>query len=218
MTEISLENVIESAIQSRLLDLDICLPVTIKKYDSTELLADVQPDFDTEFLNSDPIEAPIVQRVPVCFPMTSSKAITFPLEPGDKAVLICAQRNLDNWKSSSDRSVKDSNIFQLSNGFLIPGVSHKTMVAKHASAPSKSLNMLSDKLFLGDPNAPVSPLLASKGLKQRDLVGILKVIVDTLNNGLFGVGTSPAPFKTTDPTNSTILLALGKELEELSTQ
>ena len=113
MTEISLENVIESAIQSRLLDLDICLPVTIKSYHASELLADVHPDFDTEFLNSDPIEAPIVQRVPVCFPMTSNAAITFPLEPGDKGVLICAQRNLDNWKTSFDRSVKDSNIFQL---------------------------------------------------------------------------------------------------------
>ena len=224
MTDISLENVIESAIRSRLLDLDVCLPVTIQSYNSTELLADVQPDFDAEFEDGTVIEAPTVKRVPICFPMTSNKAIIFPLEPGDHAVMVCSQRDLDNWKLGLSRQLKDSTIFQLSDGFLIPGVSHKSMLAKHALAPKDSMNMLSKKVFIGDPNASINPELATKGLKQRDLVGILKVILDILNSAIFGStvpaggGSASVPIATSDPANSKILLALGKELEELSTQ
>ena len=224
MTELALEHVMASAIQKWALNIDICLPVTIDSYDSKELLANVIPDFDAEFYDGEIVEAPTVQRVPICFPMTSSKAIIFPLEPGDKAVLICSQRNLDNWKQGLSRKLKDATMFQLSDGFLIPGVAHKSMLAKHLLHANDAMNVLSEKLFLGDPNALINPLLASKGLKQRDLVGILKTLIDLLLVAEFGSripaggGSIPTPLTISDPINTPILQAIGKELEELSTQ
>ena len=216
MTDIALEHVIQGAIQQWALNIDICLPVEIQSYDSKELLADVNPEFDAEFYDGSIVAAPTIQRVPICFPMTSSKAIIFPLEKGDKAVLVCSQRNLDNWKQGFSRKLKDPTMFQLSDGFLIPGVAHKSMLARHSLHAKDAMNVLSEKLFLGDPNAAINPLLASKGLKQRDLVGILETLVDTINAATFG--STPTALKVSDPINTPILEAIGKELQELSTQ
>jgi len=216
MPEITLESLIQSAIQDWTLNLDICMPVQIDSFNSDELLAVVTPSFDTEFADGSIIGAPKISGVPVCFPMTSNRAIIFPLEKGDQGVIVCSQRNLDTWKSGlAERELKDSNMFQLSNAFLIPGVSHISMVSKHLARPKDAMCILSDKLFLGDPNAIVNPLLATKGLKQRDLIGILKVMVDLLASVQYGGTSSPAPFGGVDPTALSTLQAIGKELEEL---
>ena len=223
MTELALEHVIQSAIQQSILSLDVCMPVTIAGYNSKELLADVTPDFDVEFYDGTIAEAPTIERAPICFPMSSTRAIIFPLEEGDKAIMVCSQRNLDNWKQGV-RKLKDPTVFQISDAFVIPGVSHKFMLGKHLLHAPDAMNVLSKKLFMGDPNALVNPLLASKGLKQRDLVGILKTLVDILNTANFGStvvaggGSLSVPITVSDPANAPILQAIGKELAELSAQ
>jgi hypothetical protein len=98
------------------------------------------------------------------------------------------------------------------------------MLAKHLLHKPDAMNILSDKLFLGDPTAIINPLLASKGLKQRDLVGILAVLVDILSSAKFGStlppngGSQSVPLAVSDPANAPILQAIGKELKELSAQ
>jgi hypothetical protein len=169
----NIENLVTGAINKFALDLQVCLPVTVKKYYGDEFLADVQPDIDTFFSDGSVIEAPIIKGVPINFPMASGKFITFPLSKGDKGVIIVSQRDLDSWKVGEGRIPADSALYQLSNAFLIPGVSHKSMIKDAKKGPKKAMVINSDKMFIGDVNQKTEVILSAKGTAVAGVLGPL---------------------------------------------
>jgi len=200
-------DVVRKGVQEAIMDLDVCMPVEIKSYDKVKLQASVLPEFDIELSDGDIIEPKEMKGIPVCFPMSSSSAIIFELKPGDKGVLVVSQRSLDSWKLGITRSLIDSTYFQAGDGFLIPGVSHTKMNTKFLLA-NEGMNVISDKISMGDPNAIINPLLISEGIKSRDVIQILKTFIEIVAQSDYSKGSF-------DVKKLTTVLAMAKELEKL---
>jgi len=202
-----IDDVIRKSMQEAILDLDVCMPVEIKSYDPLTLQASVMIEFDIELSDGEVITPEVLQDIPVCFPMSSSSAIIFELQPGDKGVLVVSQRSLDAWKAGIDRTLIDSTYFQAGDGFLIPGVSHRKMNSKFLTA-KEGMNVIGEKISIGDPNAIVSSLVLLEGVKSRDVVQILKTFIDIVYQGDYSKGTFDAKKIKTVKALSTELEAL----------
>lgn len=185
---LKLSDAVSSLIESRLLDLDVCLPVEIKKWNKSDLTASVKPDFDSHFFGDETIEAPTILDVPILYPMSSDSAIVYPLNVGDKGVIIVSQRNLDDWKENGSRVPPNGSLFPLGSCFLIAGVTHKNMSKQHTNT-KEAMGVYGKKLFLGDANATPDP---SSSLGSRDLVEMLKVALEQLKTATYPSAVGPA--------------------------
>jgi hypothetical protein len=174
--------------QSNMMDLNICLPVEIKKFNKAELLADVRPEFDAGFFDGSVGEAVTIFDVPVLYPMSSDSALVFPLKAGDKGIIVVSQRSIDNWRSNGSRLPDDSDLFPIGSCFLFPGVTHENMAKQHSKAKD-AMGLYGKKVFIGDANA--TPLPAST-LKNRDLVEMLEVALSQLKVATYPSAVGPA--------------------------
>lgn len=96
-----LGEVIRTVMDSVLMDLCVCLPGKIVKYNSATQYADVQVQLLQEFQDGSTETYPIIPNVPVKHPraMGGNAFVHMPLTPGDDVVIVFSQRSLDNWKT-----------------------------------------------------------------------------------------------------------------------
>ena len=97
-----LSDVIRTLIDNALVDLNVCMPGKVVKYDPSKQYASVQPLPTQSFIDGSAKPFPVIPLVPVKWPRANGKAmfIHMPLSPGDDVVLVFSQRSLDNWKIS----------------------------------------------------------------------------------------------------------------------
>ena len=119
---ITLPELLNQAIDSRLADVNVCLPGVVESYDRTNQTAKIQPALKRKYLNGDVVDLPIINSVPIVFPRSSSHHIHFDLKKGDYVTLVFSQRSLDSWKESGGLvSPNDPRRFNLSDAYGIPG-------------------------------------------------------------------------------------------------
>ncbi len=198
--------VANAVFQTNMMDLNICLPVEIKKFNKSELLADVRPEFDAGFFDGSVGEAVTIFDVPILYPMSSDSALVFPLKKGDKGVIIVSQRSIDNWRSNGSRLPDDSDLFPIGSCFLLPGVTHENMAKQHSKAKD-AMGLYGKKIFVGDANA--TPALAST-LKNRDLIEMMEVAITQMTTATYTVSGGIA-----GPMNAPNLLVLEGIIAEL---
>jgi hypothetical protein len=120
--DITLPELLNQAIDSRLADVNVCLPGIVESYDRTKQTAKIQPALKRKYLDGRVVNLPIINNVPIVFPRSSSHHIHFDLKKGDYVTLIFSQRSLDSWKESGGLvSPNDPRRFNLSDAYGIPG-------------------------------------------------------------------------------------------------
>jgi len=124
----TLEEVIRLGVQNALFDLNTAMPGIVQSYDNLTNTANVQPVFRRTYTddgegNTETVDAPIINKVPVAFPRANQAAITFPIRQGDTVLLIFSQRTLDRWKTVGGKVTPgDPRTHALSDAIAIPGV------------------------------------------------------------------------------------------------
>ncbi len=103
------------------------LPGKIESYDADTQKADVRPmvlrsqnTADGELTE----EIPVLPAVPVVFPRAGAFRVTFPINAGDRCVLVFSEQSIDNYQISQSDSPSDPELFQrhdLSDAIAIPG-------------------------------------------------------------------------------------------------
>lgn len=119
-----LENILNEAIRAHLLELRVCLPGRIEKYDPDTMLAEVQPLLKRRFYGRPQAsQLPIIARVPVVHPRTQRALIRLPIKRGDIVTLVFADRSLENWLAGAgeEREPLDTRAHNLSDAYAIPG-------------------------------------------------------------------------------------------------
>src|SRR6266850_3505313 len=101
--QIGLAELLKLAIDDRLMDLNVAIPVRVESYDSGKQTVSVVPQLNRALPDgqgnyvTDPL--PKVADVPVVFPRCQAFGITFPLVPGDYGQLLINQRNIGAWRA-----------------------------------------------------------------------------------------------------------------------
>jgi hypothetical protein len=123
----TMAEVIKKAVLANILDLHVCLPGRVEKYDHTRQKADVKPLLKKRYKgNSADTEYPVIPSVPVQWPAANNGAayIHLPLAAGDFGIILICERSLDSWLSGEGKitSPADPRHHDLSDAIFIPGI------------------------------------------------------------------------------------------------
>jgi len=93
--------IIRKYVDSRLADVHTMMPGRIESFDAEKQKADVSPmlkrvqEADDGAIVED---IPVIPSVPVQFPRAGGHMITFPVQRGDRCMLVFAERSIDNYQ------------------------------------------------------------------------------------------------------------------------
>lgn len=113
-----------TAFNHHMTEINVCLPgEIIKILDNKKRKITVKPEIKREFLNGQIIDTPIIENVPLKYTGSSKAILHFPIEVGDKVIIVFSQRSLDNWLSKGELTTPgDRRTFDISDAFAIPGL------------------------------------------------------------------------------------------------
>lgn len=94
----TLTDLLDAAMASRMADLHTCFPGRIESYDYTTQKATVKPLLNRRLKDGRVEELPVLANVPVWMPRSGGAAIVLPVAPGDTCWVACAERSMDEWK------------------------------------------------------------------------------------------------------------------------
>lgn len=102
------------------------MPAIITKYDATkgtvECRVAIKVNITDEKGAVTPTEIPLLVDCPVLFPSGGGFTLTFPIAPGDEALVVFASRCIDAWWDSGAVSVQSEfRMHDLSDGFAMVG-------------------------------------------------------------------------------------------------
>ncbi len=118
--KITLETVIDNALDKTLKEVHTMLPAIVTKVDYDTQLIECQPTIQRK-LNGELVNLPILVDVPLRFFKVNIFAITAPIVEGDYVCVMFAERSIDTWLASGDvQDPQDIRRHSLSDGFAIP--------------------------------------------------------------------------------------------------
>ncbi len=119
----TLIEVIENAISRAFEDVHTCMPGRIESYSFRDQKATIKPLLKKIYLDNTVLDLPVLGNVPVIFPRTSTAGITFPINKGDKCLLVFSERSLEQWYLSGNNiEPGDRRRYDLSDAIAIPGL------------------------------------------------------------------------------------------------
>ena len=125
---------------------------------------------------------PRLDEVPVVFPYSGTKGITFPLEDGDPCLLVFSQRSIDDWVTLKlEAPVTDSRLHDINDAFCIPGPASPLSVIPL----EEGFQINHDKIWIG--NNESIPLVLS-GLPNTELIQIVTKLLELLQTPLAVTG------------------------------
>jgi len=153
------EEALRLALKGQSLITWVALPAIIQSFDSTKGTCTAQPAIQALVRQSDGtqkyVNMPLLVDVPVCFPNAGNFVITFPVKAGDEALIIFADRCIDNWWNSSgiqpqvtNQGVGELRFHDLSDGFAFIGPFSKPNVPGNISANTVQLRTKDGATYL----------------------------------------------------------------------
>lgn len=117
----TLEQLLDQAIDSALIDMHTCMPGIVESYDATKQTVNVRPAIKRKYDDGTLVERPLIPDVPVYFPKGGGFSITHPIKKNDDVLLIFSERSLERWKNEAGVvDPRDSRKFHLSDAFCFP--------------------------------------------------------------------------------------------------
>lgn len=125
MNEITLQEVLQSYVDSGLSSIYTALPCIVVNAYLEEQRLDVQPVINIKDNEGISTPHPVILSVPLIFPASSTSSLTFPVNVGDTVLCVFAQRSTDVFKSSTDGKPQTPNDFRRldkRDAIAIPGL------------------------------------------------------------------------------------------------
>lgn len=106
-----------------LLDVHVSMPGRIESYDAGKQEASVQPLIKVALADGSEASLPVINHVPVVWPRGGGAILSFPLQSGDKVLLVFSERSLDEWlQQGGEVAPADPRAHDLSDAVAIPGL------------------------------------------------------------------------------------------------
>lgn len=135
MTADVIQDVLTSAFNSQMQNLYTAIPcIVVNVRDGLNgSMVDIQPTINQKFKDGTVKERPVIQGIPVSFPVSSTAGMTFPIKSGDTGLAIFSMRNMDGWKSGNGRPVSPTNFAKMDKGdaIFLPGIQPPSMAVNN---------------------------------------------------------------------------------------
>ncbi len=180
----TLADVINTALENRLIDVHTAMPGTVVTYNASSKTADIAPQFKRSLRDEDEGRVsetiPNFPNVPVVFPGGGQFEISWQLNPGDYVMVIFSERNIGEWQQSG-RAVDpgDLRTHELSGAVAFPGIRPATDTGPSNNQPSLVLS--APQIHIGSETATEAMVLGTA----------LKTWLDTHTHPAPGGATSP---------------------------
>jgi len=113
----SLSQLLQHAVETRLLDVHTALIARVERYDAKKQLVDAQPVLKRRLKFEDGQTThekfPLILDVPVLFPRASGYFISFPIQKGDFVQLIFNEESDDGIRHSLNRAIAIPGVYPL---------------------------------------------------------------------------------------------------------
>lgn len=183
----TLEQLLTTAMESRLSDLNTAIPGIIQSFDPLTGLCSVQPALKREYKSGAVVNLPVVPNVPVIFPRSQNSYIYFPVKSGDSCLIVFSQRSIDTWISKGGvLAPEDERKHHISDAIVIPGLypsSSPIPVENPESIEIKNLNTLM-RLFDGK-------FSVKNQNSNAELVSLLVDLIQAIMDGVVAPGGGP---------------------------
>lgn len=160
--EPTMQDVLETAIQTIVGQIHTCFPGVIETYDESKAMASVNPLISRKYLDGTIVNFPLIPNVPIVWPRTKSGSISFPLSKGDGVLILCAERSLDEWLSKGTVvAPEDKRRYALIDAIAIPGLfsfNNTTKIDDNASFQVHFRNQTIRVMDSGDIKVGTAPL------------------------------------------------------------
>jgi len=209
----TLSEIINTMIESKILDIHTSMPGRVETYDHATQKADIKPLLRKKYtVNGGTIvEIPVIPGVPVQWASANNGAayMHLPLKPGDLGLIIFTERSIDTWLSGNGEitSPNDPRHHDLSDATFIPGIRPFKQPLSNTNADNFILQNGSIRIEL-DPSGKISITGAS-----NELLSVLKDTIDHLISAKVFTGLGALPFTaatianlTSDKTNLETLI------------
>ncbi|WP_413206709.1 Gp138 family membrane-puncturing spike protein, partial [Rhodospirillum sp. A1_3_36] len=116
------------------------LPGIIQSYDPLAITVTVQPSLKGILTDgrgkATEVTLPLLVDVPVCFPCGGGFTLTFPIKPGDEAMVVFSSRCIDSWwQSGGIQDQAEQRMHDLSDGMAIVGLRSQPRVLNPVADP-----------------------------------------------------------------------------------
>lgn len=118
-----LQDLLTAAFQSQMNNVYTAIPCVVVSVAGPSSVH-IQPSINQKMKDGGVKERPVIQSVPVSFPVSKTAGFTFPIKPGDTGIAVFSMRSIAAWKSSDgypstplDYSKMDKN-----DAMFIPGI------------------------------------------------------------------------------------------------
>lgn len=178
-----LASLIKDSFEKLVSDMHVCMPAEIIKYDPDTMLCSAQPLIQHRFEKSTrAVKYPVINKIPVVFPRTSTAMIRLPVTNGDIVTLVFADHEISNWVNSSGVSAKylDKRYHHINDCFALPGgyPAGKKRTAQNPNALEVIVSP-GTKLAIGNET---DELLAIAHASFAELKKLTEQLSDTLSN------------------------------------
>lgn len=189
-------------------DIWTALPAIIQSFDPDKKTCVVQPAIKAQL--QDPtgttawVSLPLLLDCPVQFPGGGGVTLTFPLKEGDECLVVFASRCIDAWWQSGGIQVQaELRMHDLSDGYIIPGISSIPKVQPDISTTEAQLR--SDdgtmKIRLDPESGELEALVPGASVKltenRVDITGVLWIngerYIDHRHSGVQSGGSNTGP-------------------------
>lgn len=189
----TLQQVIQEAIKTGLLDVHTALPARIESYDPVTQKANIQPLLKKKYKTTGEADLPVIANVPVQWVSTSagSAYITLPLKKGDIGIALFSERSLDKYLSSQGGIVspEDPRDHDISDAFFIPGAKPFPLALTNVS----DSDIIIQNETLRIEIAPEGKLSIT-GAGGQELLTILETLITDLINARIVTALGASPF------------------------
>lgn len=188
MDKVTLQDVLLTALESRVSKMHTALPGKIEKYDYETQKASVKPLIKKAYLDKKIESLPVIVNVPVIFPRSKDFSFTYPLNEGDLVLLVFSERSLELYlKDGGEQEPGDRRKFDLSDAIAIPGLypfseeskaqNNTDVLVKFKEAefkikPDGKFYIKGDMVVTGEITATVDVKAAGKSLKTHVHSGV----------------------------------------------
>ena len=162
----------------------IALPGIVTSYSAAKGTCHVQPAIKGETLStkgeSQFVDLPLLVDVPVIFQGGGGFVTTFPIKPGDEALVIFSSRCIDGWWQNGGTQVAvSSRIHSIRDGFALIGPRSQVNLIPNVSTTTAQLRSLDGSTYLELAPGGVVNIVAPGGVNIQGDINVAGLVSTT---------------------------------------